>query len=199
MRSSPVPERSRTRGQRTATGPTPVTISRSGRWPWRTSLWRPSSVSLSAWQLSRAATSASTACASNARAPLRKTSVSGSAKGPGWESWKTLVSVTAYHSLYGAFVVKEFGQGHAPSCLGFFVRSDRPFLRPDPRYAHVGARRSCQGWPFAPALQQATCLPGHTLTAPSTTARSVRSGLRSEGSPLSGADHRATTLYPVGP
>src|SRR5438105_8106875 len=101
MRSSPVPDRSRTRGQRTATGPTPVTISRSGRWPWRTSLWRPSSVSLSAWQLSRAATSASTACASSARAPLRKTSVSGSAKVPGWESWKTLVSVTAYHSFGG--------------------------------------------------------------------------------------------------
>src|SRR5439155_18471856 len=54
-----------------------------------------------AWQLSRAATSASTACASNARAPLRKTSVSGSAKVPGWESWRTLVSVTAYHSFGG--------------------------------------------------------------------------------------------------
>src|SRR5205823_7816670 len=97
MRSSPVPERSRTLGQRTATGPTPVTISRSGRWPWRTSLWRPSSVSLSAWQLSKAATSASTACASSAQAPLRKTSVSESTKLPGWESRKTLVSVTAYH------------------------------------------------------------------------------------------------------
>jgi hypothetical protein len=32
---------------------------------------------------------------------LRKTSVSGSAKVPGWESWKTLVSVTAYHSFGG--------------------------------------------------------------------------------------------------
>src|SRR5439155_5903761 len=30
-----------------------------------------------------------------------KTSVSGSAKLPGWESWKTLVSVTAYHSFGG--------------------------------------------------------------------------------------------------
>src|SRR6476619_7563124 len=63
--------------------------------------WRPSSVCLSAWQLSKAATSASTACANNARAPLRKTSVSGSAKVPGWESCKTLVSVTAYHSFSG--------------------------------------------------------------------------------------------------
>src|SRR6202171_5517104 len=29
------------------------------------------------------------------------TSFSGSAKFPGWESWKTLVSVTAYHSFAG--------------------------------------------------------------------------------------------------
>src|SRR5258705_1536641 len=101
MRSEPSPIRSRTRGQRTATGPMPVMISRSGKCPWRTSRWRPSSVSLSAWPLSKAATSASTACASSARAPLRKTSVSGSAKVPGWESWKTLVSVTAYHSFGG--------------------------------------------------------------------------------------------------
>jgi hypothetical protein len=32
--SEPSPARSRTRGQRTATGPMPVTISRSGRCPW---------------------------------------------------------------------------------------------------------------------------------------------------------------------
>jgi len=34
-------------------------------------------------------------------APVRKTSVSGSAKGAGWVSWKTLVLVTAYHSFGG--------------------------------------------------------------------------------------------------
>src|SRR5712691_5036484 len=101
MRSQPSPTRSRTRGQCTATGPMPVMILRSGRWPWRTRRWRPSSVSLSAWQPSKAATSASTACASSARAPLRNTSVSGSAKVPGWQSGKTLVSVTAYHSFGG--------------------------------------------------------------------------------------------------
>src|SRR5262245_56916375 len=101
MRLEPSPTRSRTRGQRTATGPMPVMISRSGRCPWRTSRWRPSSVSLSAWQMSKAATSASTACANSTRAPLRNTSVSGSAKVPGWESWKTLVSVTAYDSFGG--------------------------------------------------------------------------------------------------
>src|SRR5262245_19003453 len=41
-----------------ATGPMPVMISRSGRCPWRTSRWRPSSVSLSAWLASKTATSA---------------------------------------------------------------------------------------------------------------------------------------------
>src|SRR6516225_6290193 len=76
-------------------------ISRSGRCPWRTSRWRPSSVSLSAWLASKTATSASTACASSARAPLRRISVSGSAKVPGWQSWKTLALVTAYHSFGG--------------------------------------------------------------------------------------------------
>src|ERR1700756_4904604 len=79
----------------------PVMISRSGRCPWRTNRRRPSSVSLSAWQLSKLETSASTACARRARAPLRKTSVSGSVKVPGCENWKTLVSVTAYHSFAG--------------------------------------------------------------------------------------------------
>src|SRR6516225_262665 len=101
MRSEPSLARSRTRGQRTATGPMPVIISRSGRCPWRTSRWRPSSVSLSAWLASKTATSASTACASSARAPLRRISVSGSAKVPGWQSWKTLALVTAYHSFGG--------------------------------------------------------------------------------------------------
>src|SRR6516225_2054959 len=101
MRSEPSLARSRTRGQRTATGPMPVMISRSGRCPWRTSRWRPSSVSLSAWLASKTATSASTACPSSARAPLRRTSVSGSAKVPGWQSWKTLALVTAYHSFGG--------------------------------------------------------------------------------------------------
>ena len=74
----------------------PVTISRSGRWPWRTRRRRPSSVISSPYLSSKLATSASTACARSARAPLRKTSVNGSAKVPGWENCKTLVSVMAY-------------------------------------------------------------------------------------------------------
>ena len=51
----------------------------------------------------------------------------------------------------------------------------------------------------APTLRHAPPLPGHTLTAPSTKARLVRSGRRSERSPLAGAINRATTLYSVGP
>jgi hypothetical protein len=38
---------------------------------------------------------------SSARAPFRKISVSESVKVPGWASWKTLLSVTAYHSIAG--------------------------------------------------------------------------------------------------
>src|SRR4030088_1234291 len=101
MCSPPSPTRSRTRGHRTATAPMPVTISRSGRCPWRTSRRRPSSVNLSVWVLSQAATSASTACPNSVLAPLRKTSVSGSENVPGWVSSKTLASVTAYHSFGG--------------------------------------------------------------------------------------------------
>src|ERR1700719_3060724 len=101
MRPPPSPARSRTRGHRTTTAPMPVMISRSGRCPWRTSRRRPSSVNLSVWVLSQAATSASTACPNSVLAPLRKTSVSGSENVPGWVSAKTLVSVTAYHSFGG--------------------------------------------------------------------------------------------------
>src|SRR5829696_7162111 len=101
MRPSPAPVRSRTRGACTGTGPRPVRITRSGRCPWRTSRWRPSSVCLSAWPARKAATSASTACANRARAPSRRTSVSGSENAAGWISLTTLSWVTACHSFGG--------------------------------------------------------------------------------------------------
>ena len=51
-------------------------------------------------------------------------------------------------SLYGAFFVKKFARAeNLLSFVSFFVRSQSPFLRPDPRFADVVARRSCQGWP----------------------------------------------------
>src|SRR3954447_12500601 len=107
MRLSPAPVRSRTRGARTATGPRPGMIARWGRWPWRTSRWRPSPVCLSAWPLRKAATSASTACANSARAPSRRTSVSGSENSAGWISLTTVSWIMACHSFGGEVEVSN--------------------------------------------------------------------------------------------
>src|SRR5262252_5514346 len=101
MRSPSAASRSRTRGWRTATGPMPVMISRSGRWPWRTTRWWPVAVLRSAYFARNSATSASTAWVSSARAPLRRTSVKESVKTPGWASLITLLSDTAYRSFIG--------------------------------------------------------------------------------------------------
>src|SRR5271169_6272552 len=101
MRAPSAASRSRTRGWRTATGPMPVMISRSGRWPWRTTRCWPVSVLRSLCFARNSATSASTAWLSSARAPLRRISVRESVKSPGWASLTTLVSVTAYHSFIG--------------------------------------------------------------------------------------------------
>src|SRR6202011_5057549 len=101
MRSPSAASRSRTRGWRTATGPMPGMISRSGRWPWRTPRCWPVAVLRSAWVARNSATSASTAWVSSARAPLRRISVRESVKVPGWASLITLLSDTAYHSFIG--------------------------------------------------------------------------------------------------
>src|SRR5438046_8657710 len=51
-------------------------------------------------------------------------------------------------SLYEAFFAKEYARAaNLLSFVSFFVRSQSPFLRPDPRFADVVARRSCQGRP----------------------------------------------------
>src|SRR5712672_4402591 len=76
-------------------------ISRSGRWPWRTTRCWPVSVLRSVCFARNSATSASTAWVSNARAPLRRISVRESVKAPGWASLITLLSDTAYHSFIG--------------------------------------------------------------------------------------------------
>src|SRR6516164_6468181 len=122
---SAIASRSRTRGQRTATGPMPVTISRSGKCPWRTNRARPSAVSLSAWSPRKPATSASTACANSARAPLRKISVNGSLKVPGGANLITLSWVTAYHSFGGEVEAFEHPHDTPPY----------PFI-PSPTFAH---------------------------------------------------------------
>src|SRR6516165_12781687 len=123
---SAIASRSRTRGQRTATGPMPVTISRSGKCPWRTNRARPSAVSLSAWSPRKPATSASTACANSARAPLRKISVNGSLKAPGGANLITLSWVTAYHSFGGEVEAFEHPHDTPPY----------PFI-PSPTFAHT--------------------------------------------------------------
>jgi hypothetical protein len=78
-----------------------------------------------------------------------------------------------------------------------FVRPGRSSLRPDPRFAHVGAQE-----PSKLAVAHQPCgmlrLCHHTLTASSPTARLVRSGSRSEGSPLSGADQSRHNLVSGG-
>src|SRR4051794_6161261 len=107
MRPSPSPVRSRTRGARTATGPRPGMIARSGRRPWRPTRWRPSPVCVLAWLLRKAATSASTACANRARAPSRRTSVSGSENSAGWISLTTLSWIMACHSFGGEVEVSN--------------------------------------------------------------------------------------------
>src|SRR6202040_2764693 len=101
MRLPSAASRSRTRGWRTATGPMPVMISRSGRWPWRTTRCWPVSVLRSVCFARNSATSASTAWVSSARAPLGRISVRESVKAPGWASLMTLLSDTAYHSFIG--------------------------------------------------------------------------------------------------
>jgi hypothetical protein len=55
----------------------------------------------------------------------------------------------------------------------FFVRLESPFLRPDPQRPNAVARRGCQGWPSLRYLLMAPAMPGHTLTGPSTAARSL--------------------------
>src|SRR5882757_6143387 len=101
--------------------------------------------------------------------------------------------VNAEQTLYGAFEVKHLFHGilhflHS----SFFVRLGIPFLRPDPQYCKAGARRSCQGWPSPHPCGVLRALPGHTLTASSTTARLMRSGRRSEGE----LAHRARIIAP---
>ena len=62
------------------------------------------------------------------------------------------------------------------SFVSFFVRSESPFLRPDPQRARAVARRGLSRLAGAPTFRYASLLRGHTSTASSTTARWGRSG-----------------------
>src|SRR6202023_856819 len=59
------------------------------------------------------------------------------------------LAVGAACALYGAFGVKQRSIISTSFFLSShpFVRPGRSSLRPDPQFAHAGARRSCQGWP----------------------------------------------------
>src|SRR5258705_3106457 len=80
-------------------------------------------------------------------------------------------SESAPRPLYGVFFVKELARAAKLSFVGFLVRSQSPFLRPDLRIADVDARKICTRLAVTPTLRHASPLPGHTMTASSTTAR----------------------------
>ena len=114
-------------------------------------------------------------------------------------SVQAVTRVNAEQALYGAFVVKHLFHTILHFLQSsFFVRLGIPFLRPDPhvlRPTRTGAvkvgRRS--------GLAARSIVSRPRLDASSTAARWLWSGRQSEGSLPSGADHRATTLYSVGP
>src|SRR5258708_40204619 len=58
-------------------------------------------------------------------------------------SVQAVTRVNAEQALYGVFFVKEFARVVKLSFVGFLVRSQSPFLRPDLRIADVDARRIC--------------------------------------------------------
>jgi len=87
------------------------------------------------------------------------------------------LAVGAACALYGAFFVKEFRHADASFIVHQFlcsirkpVPSSRPALRPCRRAQELSRLA------VAPTSWHAPPLPGHTLTASSTTARLVRSG-----------------------
>ena len=160
MRSAPRPVRSRTRGARTATGPMPVMISRSGRWPWRTSRRRPSSVRASEWPSRNTATSASTARASRDRAPLCSTSVNGSENVDGWERFKGRLSPPYLQRAYvharrgrlerlkNMVVLARMKWRHRPQQTGLPLRT-----RPMATATQVRIWKTCDNVGFYPLLQ----------------------------------------------
>src|SRR6478672_5613263 len=80
-------------------------------------------------------------------------------------------SESAPRPLYGVFFVEELARAAKLSFVGFLVRSQSPFLHPDLRIADVDARKIYTRLAVTPTLRHASPLPGHTMTASSTTAR----------------------------
>jgi hypothetical protein len=118
----------------------------------------------------------------------------------GSASVQAATRVNAEQALYGAFEVKHiFYTSLYFLHSSFFVRLGIPFLRPDPhvlRPTRTGpvkvGRRSDPG-------RTLPSFPGRALTGTSTAATLVVVGTMIRGELAIGRDHRATTLYSVGP
>jgi len=78
--------------------------------------------------------------------------------------------------VWGFCCQGTFGRAALLSFVSFFVRLKGPFLRPDPLIRSRRHAQELSRLAAAPSLRHAPPLPGHTLTAPSMTARLARSG-----------------------
>src|SRR3984893_15277554 len=108
--------------------------------------------------------------------------------------WSRLCLVWGFRSQAEIYHLHLFLSFVPSLCsTGPIIPSPRPAIR-SRRHAQKLSRLA-----VAPTLRHAPPLPGHTLTASSTTARLVRSGWRSEGSSLSGADQSRHNLVSGGP
>src|SRR5271154_2223944 len=95
--------RSRSLTRCTATGPIPVSTTRSGAWPCRTTRSRPSGSCTPFIRARNASASASMAWASNRRAPLRRTAVSGSSIASGCRRGTTVLFLMMAYRSFGRF------------------------------------------------------------------------------------------------
>jgi hypothetical protein len=76
----------------------------------------------------------------------------------------------------GLFLSRSSAAQRMSSFVSFFVRSESPFLRPDPQQGQGRRAQGLSRLAGAPTFRYASLLRGHTLTASSTTARWGRSG-----------------------
>src|SRR6266849_165045 len=87
----------------------------------------------------------------------------------------------------GLFLSRSFGTpAHLLSFVSFFVRSEKPVSSSRPAAAPGRRAQELSRLAVAPTFRHASPLPGHTLTASSTTARSVRVGMTIRGEPAFG-------------
>src|SRR5438132_13090564 len=122
MRSptSPAP-RSRSLTRCTSTGPIPVSTTRSGAWPCRTTRSRPSGSCMPFIRARNASASASMACESSRRAPLLKTVVSGSSIASICRRETTVLFI-----VMGVSLLREVQAGFHPPRYAALLKSPSP-------------------------------------------------------------------------